>query len=111
MSGSTARSSAPTVRTIASTGYISLRAIADVKTPRYTSVAYAVNNEEVASWNTGVNSEWFNTLVSEMHDGAAGEDVQRARRCARTYARTNVLVSDCHHGAGSALSAAAEPEC
>ena len=38
------------------TGYISLRAIADMKAPRYTSIAYAVNNEEVNSWTTGVNS-------------------------------------------------------
>ena len=75
-------------------GYISLRAIADVKTPRYTSVAYAVNNEEVNSWNTGVNSEWFNTLVSEMLMAQQGKDFN-ALSLRRTYAKTNVLVSDC----------------
>ncbi len=76
------------------TAYISLRAIADVRTPRYTSVAYAVNNEEVGSWNTGVNSEWFNTLVSEVmaaQKGGASSDLARRR----AYARTQVLVSDC----------------
>ena len=75
------------------TGYVSLRAIADVKTPRYTSVAYAVNNEEVNSWNTGVNSEWFNTLVSEMLMAQQGKDFN-ALSLRRTYSRTNVLVSD-----------------
>lgn len=76
------------------TAYVSLRAIADVTAPRYTSVAYAVNNEEVASWNTGVNSEWFNTLVAEVlaaQAGGASNDLSRRR----AYARTHVLVSDC----------------
>src|SRR5688572_2446101 len=75
------------------TGYVSLRAIADVKAPRYTSVAYAVNNEEVNSWNTGVNSEWFSTLVSEMLMAQQGKDFN-ALSLRRTYSRTNVLVSD-----------------
>jgi aspartyl aminopeptidase len=76
-----------------STAYISLRAIAEVKAPRYTSVAYAVNNEEVGSWNTGVNSEWFNTLISEVMTAQRGSDISDiARR--RAYARTEVLVSD-----------------
>src|SRR5688572_2049359 len=68
-----------------STAYISLRAIAELKTPRYTSVAYAVNNEEVASWNTGVNSEWFNTLVSEVMSAQKGSDVSDVAR-RRAYA-------------------------
>jgi len=55
-----------------STAYISLRAIAEVKTPRLTSVAYAVNNEETNSWNTGVNSEWFNTLIVRGDVGTEG---------------------------------------
>jgi aspartyl aminopeptidase len=75
-------------------GYISLRAILDVKTPRYTAVAYAVNNEEVNSWNTGVNSEWFNTLISEVMTGQKGSDVSDVAR-RRAYQRTQVLVSDC----------------
>lgn len=76
------------------TGYISLRAIDQIQTPRYTSVAYAVNNEEVGSWNTGVNSEWFNTLVSEViyaQRGAEFNDLMRRR----AYSKTQVLVSDC----------------
>jgi aspartyl aminopeptidase len=75
-------------------GYVSLRAIADVRAPRYTSVAYAVNNEEVSSWNTGVNSEWFNTFVSELMSAQKGGDVSDVSR-RRAYARTEVLVSDC----------------
>jgi aspartyl aminopeptidase len=76
------------------TAYISLRAIAEVRAPRFTSVAYAVNNEEVNSWNTGVNSEWFNTLVSEVMSAQKGGDVSDVAR-RRAYARTEVLVSDC----------------
>jgi aspartyl aminopeptidase len=76
-----------------STAYISLRAIADVKTPRYTSVAYAVNNEEVNSWNTGVNSEWFSTLISELLAAQKGREFNDLS-LRRAYARTEVLVSD-----------------
>jgi aspartyl aminopeptidase len=76
-----------------STAYISLRAIADVKAPRYTSIAYAVNNEEVNSWNTGVNSEWFNTLVSELLAAQKGREFNDLS-LRRAYARTEVLVSD-----------------
>jgi aspartyl aminopeptidase len=74
--------------------YVSLRAIVEVRAPRYTSVAYAVNNEEVASWNTGVNSEWFNTLISEVMSAQKGGEVSDVAR-RRAYARTEVLVSDC----------------
>ena len=75
-------------------GYISLRAISEVKSPRYTAVAYAVNNEEVNSWNTGVNSEWFNTLVMEVMSAQKGSDASDVAR-RRAYQRTQVLVSDC----------------
>jgi aspartyl aminopeptidase len=76
------------------TAYVSLRAIADVKTPRYTAVAYAVNNEEVGSWNTGVNSEWFSTLVSEVLAVQQGREFSDLS-LRRAYAKTEVLVSDC----------------
>jgi aspartyl aminopeptidase len=76
------------------TAYVSLRAIAEVKTPRYTSLAYAVNNEEVSSWNTGVNSEWFSTLVSEILAAQKGPGFNDLS-LRRAYARTAVLVSDC----------------
>jgi len=75
-------------------GYISLRAISDITMPRFTAVAYAVNNEEVNSWNTGVESEWFNTLVSEVMSAQKGSDVSDVAR-RRAYARTQVLVADC----------------
>src|SRR4029078_11257868 len=68
--------------------------IAEIKTPRLTSVAYAVNNEETNSWNTGVNSEWFNTLMSEVMTAQKGSDVSDVAR-RRAYMRTEVLVSDC----------------
>jgi aspartyl aminopeptidase len=74
------------------TGYVSLRAILEAGTPRFTSVAYAVNNEETGSWNTGVDSEWFSTLVSEMIAARRGGFSDLDLR--RTYANTQVLVSD-----------------
>ena len=74
------------------TGYVSLRSIAEIGTPLHTVVAYAVNNEETASWNTGVNSAWFTTLVSEIIALQSGEfnDLQLRR----AYANTEVMVSD-----------------
>src|ERR1051325_5805319 len=53
-----------------------------------------VNNEEVGSWNTGVNSEWFNTLIDEVlyiQKGTEFSDLARRR----AYNKTQVLVSDC----------------
>jgi aspartyl aminopeptidase len=75
-----------------STGYVSLRALFEVGTPRFTAVAYAVNNEETGSWNTGVESEWFSTVVSEMIAAQSGERSDLALR--RAYANTQVFVSD-----------------
>jgi aspartyl aminopeptidase len=76
------------------TAYVSLRAIAEVQTPQYTSVAYAVNNEETSSWNTGVNSEWFSTLVAELL-AAQGPGPYSDLALRRAFGRTQVLVSDC----------------
>ncbi len=75
-----------------STAYVSLRAIADVGTPEQTVFAYAVNNEETSSWNTGVNSEWFNTLIAELIAATSGSFSDLDLR--RTYAQSQVLVSD-----------------
>jgi aspartyl aminopeptidase len=75
-----------------STGYVSLRAIFEVDTPQHTSVAYAVNNEETGSWNTGVDSQWFSTLVAEMIAARNGTFSDLDLR--RTFANTQVLVSD-----------------
>ena len=74
--------------------WVSLEAIFGVETPRFTSVAYAVNNEEGGrSWNTGVRSDWFTTLISEVIAAQKGSFDELALR--RSFARTQVLVSDC----------------
>jgi aspartyl aminopeptidase len=75
-----------------STAYVSLRAISDVGTPPHTVVAYAVDNEETGSWNTGVSSTWFSTLISELLAAQNAEFNDLLLR--RTYANTQVLVSD-----------------
>jgi len=75
-----------------STAYVSLRAISEIDIPQQTVIAYAVNNEETSSWNTGVNSEWFNTLIAELIAASSGSFSDLDLR--RTYARSQVLVSD-----------------
>ncbi len=75
-----------------STGYVSLRSISEVDVPVHTVVAYAVNNEETGSWNTGVNSAWFTTLVSELIALQSGSFNDLLLR--RSYRNTEVLVSD-----------------
>jgi aspartyl aminopeptidase len=75
-----------------STAYVSLRAIADIDIPEQTVFAYAVNNEETRSWNTGINSEWFNTLVAELIYATSGSFSDLDLR--RTYEQSKVLVSD-----------------
>ncbi len=76
-----------------SNGFSALRAIVDVKTPARTAIAYMVNNEEVNSWTTGVNSEWFRTLLAEIiaaqQDNASDLTLRHALRASK------VLVSDC----------------
>ena len=58
-------------------------------------MAYAVNNEEVNSWNTGVNSEWFNTLISEVMRAQKGSDVNACRRGAlRAHAGAGLGLHD-----------------
>jgi aspartyl aminopeptidase len=76
-----------------SNGYAAMRAIVDVRTPQRTAIAYGVNNEEVGSWTTGVNSEWFRTLIAEMIAAQdAGYSDLMLRRALRA---SQVLVSDC----------------
>ncbi len=75
-------------------GYISLRSITEVQTPRFTSVAYFVNNEEVASWNTGVDSQWFSTVISEIIYAQRGKEYNDLI-LRRAYGRTQVLMADC----------------
>ena len=65
----------------------------DVKNPRKTAIAYGVNNEEVNSWTTGVNSEWFRTLLAEIiaaQDGTFNDLTLR-----HALRASQVLVSDC----------------
>ncbi len=75
-------------------GYISLRSIAELQMPKFTSVAYFVNNEEVGSWNTGVDSQWFSTLISELIYAQRGKEYNDLM-LRRAYSRTQVLMSDC----------------
>ena len=76
------------------TAYVSLRSIMEVEVPRYTAMAYAVNNEEVSSWNTGVSSEWFNLLVAEVL-AMQNQDEFSELMLRRAYSNAEVLVSDC----------------
>ena len=76
-----------------SNGFSAVRAVAEVKTPRKTAIAYMVNNEEVSSWTTGVSSEWFRTLLAEIiaaQDGAYNDLTLR-----HALRSSQVLVSDC----------------
>ncbi len=76
-----------------SNGYAAFRAIAEVRAPQKTAVAYGVNNEEVASWTTGVDSEWFRTLVAEIIAAQAPAYSDLLLR--RALAASQALVSDC----------------
>ena len=76
-----------------SNGYAAFRAIADVRTPTKTAMAYGVNNEEVNSWTTGVSSEWFRTLVAEII--SAQESRYDDLMLRHALGSSQVLVSDC----------------
>jgi aspartyl aminopeptidase len=76
-----------------SNGYAAFRAIVDVTSPAKTAIAYGVNNEEVNSWTTGVNSEWFRTLVAEVI--AAQEPAYNDLMLRHALRNSQVLVSDC----------------
>jgi aspartyl aminopeptidase len=56
-------------------------------------MAYGVNNEEVNSWTTGVQSEWFRTLLAEII--AAQEPEYDDLMLRHALRRSQVLVSDC----------------
>ena len=77
-----------------SNGYASLRVIAEVETPDRIAMAYAVNNEEVRSWTTGVESEWFRTLVAEII-AAQSVEPYNDLMLRHTLGASQVLVSDC----------------
>ncbi len=75
-----------------SNGFAAVRAIATVKSPKKTAIAYGVNNEEVNSWTTGVNSEWFRTLLAEI---IAAEEPYSDLVLRHALRNSQVLVSDC----------------
>lgn len=75
-------------------GYAALRAISEVGVPEKTAIAYCVNNEEVASWDTGVQSAWFGTLMAEViaaQESAPYNDLMLRH----AFARSQALESDC----------------
>jgi aspartyl aminopeptidase len=76
-----------------SNGYASFRAIVEVTNPQRTAIAYGVNNEEVSSWTTGVESEWFRTLLAEII--AAQEPAYNDLMLRHALRASQVLVSDC----------------
>jgi aspartyl aminopeptidase len=76
-----------------SNGFSALRAIVETMSPQKTAIAYGVNNEEVSSWTTGVDSEWFRTLLAELI--AAQEPAYSDLMLRRALRASQVLVSDC----------------
>ncbi len=75
-----------------SNGYAAFRGITEIKAPQKTAIAYGVNNEEVGSWTTGVQSEWFRTLVAEM---IAAQEPYNDLLLRRALRASQALVSDC----------------
>ena len=69
------------------------RASSRCRAPQKTAIAYGVNNEEVGSWTTGVESEWFRTLVAEII--AAQEPSYNDLMLRHALRASQVLVSDC----------------
>ncbi len=76
-----------------SNGFASVRAILEVRTPKKTAISYGVNNEEVNSWTTGVNSEWFRTLMAEII--AAQEGTYNDLMLRHALRNSQALESDC----------------
>jgi aspartyl aminopeptidase len=76
-----------------SNGFAAFRAIVEVRAPQRTAIAYGVNNEETGSWTTGVNAEWFRTLVAEVI--AAQEANYNDLMLRHALRASQVLVSDC----------------
>ncbi|KNZ69722.1 peptidase M18 aminopeptidase I [Thermincola ferriacetica] len=77
--------------------YASLRAILDVQSPIYTSVAIFVDKEEIGSTgNTGMKSRFFENAVAEMLYLVAGD--YNELYCRRTLAHSRALSADVSAG-------------
>ncbi|MDR1989576.1 MAG: hypothetical protein LBQ09_05025 [Acidobacteriaceae bacterium] len=76
-----------------SNGFAMMRALIEVRNPERMAIAYGVNNEEVNSWTTGVESEWFRTLLAEVI--AAEESHYDDLMLRHALRRSQALVSDC----------------
>jgi aspartyl aminopeptidase len=76
-----------------SNGFAAFKAITEVAAPQKTAIAYGVNNEEVGSWTTGVESEWFRTLLAEII--AAQEPAYNDLMLRHALRASQALVSDC----------------
>jgi len=75
-------------------GFAAFRAITEVRSPQKTAIAYGVDNEEVGvSWTTGVESQWFSTLVGEII--AAQEPTYSDLMLRHALGASQALVSDC----------------
>ncbi len=75
-------------------GYANVRAITEVKVPEKTAIAYCVNNEEVNSWDTGVQSQWFSTLMAEVINAQEGGHYSELM-LRHAYEHSQALESDC----------------
>lgn len=72
--------------------FVAMRAIANLKTPRKTAMAYLVDNEEVGNRNnTGAKSAYFSTLVSRMLVSKLGQKYREA--ALKTALRNSKMVS------------------
>jgi aspartyl aminopeptidase len=75
-------------------GFAAFRAITEVTAPRKTAIAYGVDNEEVGvSWTTGVESQWFSTVLAEII--AAQEPAYTDLMLRHALQASQALVSDC----------------
>jgi aspartyl aminopeptidase len=78
--------------------FAAMRAIANLKKPRKTAMAYLVDNEEVGNRNnTGAKSEYFSTLVARMLESKLGDDY-RETVLKRTLRQSKMVSVDVNPG-------------
>ena len=74
--------------------YAAIRAIFNVTSPEFTTIAYLTENEEVGSINnTGARSDWFYGLIADLLAASENRDVPESL-VRRTMARITVLSAD-----------------